>query len=252
MVRVTARPLAGRGRLGSTGLLLLAAAVAWAWVVGRGRGTGGMPGTMGLDLPTFLPVWTVMSAAMMLPATAPVASLYARTIRGHRFRRAAAFTFGYLLVWAAAGLPAYALAAVAGRAAGTHAATATAVAAAVFAANGVYQLTPLKDRCLARCRSPIGLMLRYASYPGRSRDVRAGLHHGVFCLGCCWSLMALLAAFGVMNLWAMVGLAAVLSAEKLLPAGPVVARIVGVVSLALAIAVVWVPGLAPGLTLSPM
>ncbi|UXY19065.1 DUF2182 domain-containing protein [Streptomyces cynarae] len=248
---MTAGPLARRGRLGSTWLVLLAAAVAWAWVVGRGRGMGGMPGTMGLDLPAFLPVWTVMSAAMMLPATAPVASLYARTILSQRFRRVVAFTFGYLLVWAAAGLPAYALVAVAGRAAGTHAATATAVAAAIFAANGVYQLTPLKDRCLARCRSPIGLMLRYASYPGRSRDVRAGVHHGAFCLGCCWSLMALLAAFGVMNLWAMVGLAAVLSAEKLLPAGPVVARIAGVVSLALAIAVVWVPSLAPGLIRSP-
>ncbi|MEV6741404.1 DUF2182 domain-containing protein [Streptomyces sp. NPDC051104] len=249
---MTAGPLAGRDSIGSTGLLLLAAAAAWAWVVGRGRVMGSMPGTMGLDLPAFLPVWTVMSAAMMLPATAPVASLYARTILRHRFARLVAFTVGYLLVWAGAGLPAFALAAVAGRAAGTHAATATATAAVVFAANGVYQLTPLKDRCLARCRSPIGLMLRYASYPGRSRDLRAGVHHGAFCLGCCWSLIALLAAFGLMNLWAMVGLAAVLSAEKLAPAGPVVARIVGVVSLALAIAVVWVPSLAPGLIRSPM
>ncbi|MFJ8363949.1 DUF2182 domain-containing protein [Streptomyces sp. NPDC093984] len=193
-----------------------------------------------------------MTAAMMLPATAPVAALYTRTIVSHRVARVVAFTVGYLLVWAAAGLPAYALAALAGRAAGTDAATATAVAAAVFAANGVYQLTPLKDRCLARCRSPIGLMLRCASYPGRSRDLRAGAHHGAFCLGCCWSLMALLAAFGMMNLWAMVGLAAVLSAEKLAPAGPVVARGAGAASLALAIAVAWVPGLAPGLIGSAM
>lgn len=238
---------AGRGRLGSTALLLLAAATAWAWVAGHWRGMGAMPGTMGLRLPAFLPVWTVMTAAMMLPATVPVASLYGRTVLAHRFPRVAAFTVGYLLVWAAAGLPAYALAAVTGRAASTHAATATAVAAAVFAVNGVYQLTPFKDRCLARCRSPIGLMLRYTSHPGRARDVRAGAHHGAFCLGCCWSLMALLAAFGMMNVWAMVGLAAVLSAEKLTPAGPVVARVVGMVSIALAVAVVWVPELAPGL-----
>jgi predicted metal-binding membrane protein len=124
----------------------------------------------------------------------------------------------------------------------------TALAAVVFAVNGVYQLTPLKDRCLARCRSPIGLMLRYTSYPGPSRDLRAGAHHGAFCLGCCWSLMVLLAAFGVMNLWAMVALTAVITTEKLAPAGHLVARAVGVASIALAVAVFWFPSLAPGLT----
>ncbi|MFF4037298.1 DUF2182 domain-containing protein [Streptomyces sp. NPDC001816] len=64
-------------------------------------------------------------------------------------------------------------------------------------------------------------MLRYAAYPGPSRDLRAGAHHGAFCLDCCWSLMLLLSAFGLMNLWAMVALAAVITAEKLAPAGPV-------------------------------
>ncbi|MCW2874295.1 DUF2182 domain-containing protein [Actinacidiphila oryziradicis] len=103
-------------------------------------------------------------------------------------------------------------------------------------------------RCLAKCRSPIGLMLRYGSYRGPCRDLRAGAHHGAFCLGCCWSLMVLLAAFGVMNLWAMVGLAAVVTAEKLARRGPVFARVVGIASIALAIAVSRVPGLAPGLT----
>ncbi|MEU9454800.1 DUF2182 domain-containing protein [Streptomyces sp. NPDC048277] len=245
---MTGGPATVRRGAGPAGLLLVAAAGAWIWVVTGWGGMPAMPGTMGLGLPAFLAVWTLMMAAMMLPATAPVAALYARTITTRRTSRMAVFTVAYLLVWAAAGLPAYGLAAGLGRVADLPAAAGTAVAAAVFAVNGVYQLTPLKDRCLARCRSPIGLMLRYTSYPGPSRDLRAGAHHGAFCLGCCWSLMVLLAAFGVMNLWAMVVLAAVITAEKLAPAGRLVARAVGVASIALAIAVFWLPALAPGLT----
>lgn len=244
---MTDGPVTGRRRASSAGLLLVAAAITWGWVVVRWGGMRATTGTMGLGLPAFLVVWTLMMAAMMLPSTAPVAALYARTITEHRSRRMAAFTVAYLLVWATAGLPAYALAVGLGRAATLPAAAGTAVAAAVYAVSGVYQLTPLKDRCLARCRSPIGLMLRYASYPRPSRDLRAGAHHGAFCLGCCWSLMLLLAAFGLMNLWAMVVLAVVITAEKLAPAGRLVARAVGVASIALAVAVFWVPALAPGL-----
>lgn len=147
---------------------------------------------------------------------------------------------------------AYALAVGAAHVATAHPTAGTVAAAAVFAVNGVYQLTALKDFCLTKCRSPIGLLLRYASYRGPSRHLRAGAHHGAFCLGCCWSLMLLLTAFGVMNLWAMVGLAALVTAEKRLPRGRLVARVVGLTSLALAIAVFWVPLLAPGLTGSGM
>ncbi|MFH8776366.1 MULTISPECIES: DUF2182 domain-containing protein [unclassified Streptomyces] len=245
---MTGRPVTVRLRAGPAGLLLVAAAAAWVWVVTRWGGMQAMPGTMGLGLPAFLAVWTLMMAAMMLPATTPVAALYARTITVHRAPRMVVFTVAYLLVWAAAGLPAYGLSAGLGRVASLPAVAGTAVAAAVFAVNGVYQLLPFKDRCLARCRSPIGLMLRYASYPRPSRDLRAGAHHGAFCLGCCWSLMVLLAAFGVMNLWAMVVLTAVITAEKLAPAGRLVARGVGIASIALAVAVFWVPALASGLT----
>ncbi|MEU2421337.1 DUF2182 domain-containing protein [Streptomyces sp. NPDC007851] len=245
---MTGRPLTVRRATGPAGLLLAAAAAAWVWLVARWGGMAAMPGTMGLGLPAFLAVWTLMTAAMMLPATAPVAALYARTITVRRAPRMVVFTLAYLLVWAAAGLPAYGLGVGLGRAADLPVLAGTAVAAAVFAVNGVYQLTPLKDRCLARCRSPIGLMLRYASYPGPARDARAGVHHGAFCLGCCWSLMVLLAAFGAMNLWAMAALTAVITAEKLAPAGRLVARAVGVASIVLAVAVFWVPALAPGLT----
>jgi predicted metal-binding membrane protein len=77
-----------------------------------------------------------------------------------------------------------------------------------------YQLTPLKDRCLARCRSPPGFMLKLGAYRGRTRDLRAGLYHGTFCLACCWALMALLVAFGLMNVIAMVILAGAVLTEK--------------------------------------
>lgn len=246
MVGVTRTAITARHPGTSTALPLLATAAAWTWLVLRRDDMGS--GTMTGALPAFLGAWTVMMAAMMLPATAPVASLYARTAPGHRTPRVIAFSAGYVLVWAAAGLPAYALATGASRVAIGYPAAGTAVAAAVFALNGVYQLTPLKDLCLTRCRSPIGLLLRYASYKGPSRHMRAGAHHGAFCLGCCWSLMLLFTAFGVMNLWAMVGLAAVITAEKRLPRGRLLARVTGLASLALAVAVLWLPRLAPNLT----
>ncbi|MFC0053595.1 DUF2182 domain-containing protein [Streptomyces actinomycinicus] len=234
------RPVAG------IGLLLLTAAAAWAWTVLR-RDDMASPDMTG-ELPAFLGTWTIMMAAMMLPATAPAASLYARTAPVHRTPRLVAFTAGYLLIWAAAGLPAYALAFGATQTAATYPAAGTALAAAVFAVNGIYQLTPLKDLCLTKCRSPVALLLHYASFRGPARHVRSGAHYGAFCLGCCWSLMLLLTAFGVMDLWAMVGLAAVITAERRLPRGHLLARVVGVTSLALAIAVFWVPSLAPNLT----
>jgi predicted metal-binding membrane protein len=246
MVGVTRTTVAVRHSARYSGTVLLAAAAAWAWVALRWGDMGSW--TMAGDLPAFMGAWTIMMTAMMLPATAPVASLYARTVPVHRVPRMIAFTAGYVLVWAAAGLPAYALAAGATHVAATHPTAGRAAAAAVFAVNGAYQLTALKDFCLTKCRSPVGLLLRYASYRGPSRHLRAGAHHGAFCLGCCWSLMLLLTAFGVMSLWAMVGLAAVITAEKRLPRGRLVARVVGLTSLALAIAVFWVPLLAPNLT----
>lgn len=142
MVRVTGGLTTIRRRAGPAGLLLVAAAAAWVWVATRWGGMQAMPGTMGLGLPAFLVVWTLMMAAMMLPATALVATLYARTITAHRASRMVVFTVAYLLVWAAAGLPGYGLAVGLGRAASLPAAAGTAVAAAVFAVSGVYNSRP--------------------------------------------------------------------------------------------------------------
>jgi predicted metal-binding membrane protein len=230
-----------------TAALLILASAAWFLAVLQMRGMGGMPGVAGLGLVGFLAIWAPMMAAMMLPSSTPLAAMYARSVRTHRAARLGVFTVGYLLVWTAIGLPLYAVASWAGDAVAGHGTAQRVVAAAVFGLCGLYQLTPVKQRCLTVCRSPFAHVLHYASFRGRLRDLRAGLHHGGFCAACCWALMALIIAFGVMNLWAMVALAAVVLVEKLWRHGPLFAKIVGVVALGLAVAVIWMPDLAPGL-----
>jgi predicted metal-binding membrane protein len=195
----------------------------------------------------FVPVWTLMMAAMMLPSVVPTASLYAKTFRDNRAVRTAWLVVGYLAVWAAVGVPAYGLAWLGGWLIGTHPSVAHVLAVAVFAVCGIYQLSSLKDRCLAHCRSPLGLLLHYGSFRGRSRDLRVGVHHGAYCLGCCWGLMVILIAVGVMNVAAMVGLAALVLIEKVSRWGLAAGRIAGVAALALAVATMWLPWLAPGL-----
>jgi predicted metal-binding membrane protein len=234
------------------GLLLVVAAAAWLWTATRSRDLHVMPGAMGLPPATFMLMWALMVTAMMLPSSSPVASLYARSVRRNRLLRLGGFVAGYLLVWVASALPAWGLAVLADRAVAAAPTLGTTAAAVVFTANGAFQLTGLKDRCLTRCRSPFTLLLRYISWRGVARDLRAGAHSGAWCLGCCWSLMALMFAFGVMNLWAMVALTAAVAAEKLWSRGHGLAHATGLLSLGLAVAVFWVPWLAPGLRAGAM
>jgi predicted metal-binding membrane protein len=228
-------------------LLLLGAAGAWVGVVAVARHMGPMPGTMGLGIATFVAVWALMMTAMMLPSVTPFASLYTQTFTDKRGLRLGALASGYLLVWSLGAIPAFGLAWLADRVVGGHPTAATVLAVVIFAACGAYQLTPIKDRCLARCRSPLGFVLKFGSYRGRSRDLRVGLYHGTFCLACCWGLMVLLIAFGLMNLGAMVVLAAIVLVEKTSPWGSRFGRAVGVGALILAVAVIFQPALAPGL-----
>jgi predicted metal-binding membrane protein len=227
--------------------LLLGAAFAWTGVVVVARRMGPMPGTMGLGIGTFTAVWALMMTAMMLPSVTPFASLYTRTFADNRTIRLLALAVGYLLVWSVAAVPAYGLAWLADRAIGRHPAAATALAVIIFGACGIYQLTPVKDRCLARCRSPLAFVLRFSSYRGSARDLRVGLYHGGFCLACCWALMALLVAFGIMNLIAMIVLAAVVLVEKTGPSGRRFSQALGIAALVLAVLVIFQPHLAPGL-----
>jgi predicted metal-binding membrane protein len=228
--------------------LLLLAAVAWAGTIAVAQQMGVMAGTMGLAVPAFLLVWLLMMAAMMLPAVSPVVQLYLRTIsQDRRALRVAGFLSGYLLVWTTAGIPAFGMAWSAQRLATENAGAARLAAAATFTAVAAYQVSPFKDVCLKACRSPLGLLLRYSSYRGGLRDLRAGAHHGLYCLGCCWVLFAALIALGTMNLVAMAALAALLTAEKLWAHGPALSRVMAVAALALAAIVLVHPSMAAGL-----
>jgi predicted metal-binding membrane protein len=226
--------------------LLTAAALAWVAIITWSPIGGAMAGRLEFVLPTFLITWTVMMAAMMLPSVAPVASLYSRSISERRALRLTLFTGGYLVTWVSAGVLAFALDAFVGGLADASPSLGTAASAGAYLVCGLYQLSPLKSRCLQQCRSPLSLVLKYGSYRGSLRDFRVGLHHGGYCLGCCWSLMVVLLALGAMSIVPMVVLAAIVMTEKLSSKGENFSRLVGVASLALAVATIWIPGLAPG------
>lgn len=228
-------------------VLFVVAAGLWVLTLDRAAGMGNMPGTMGLTVGAFAGMWALMMAAMMLPSVAPVAAMYTRTFRQHRTPRLVAFTSTYLAVWALSAMPAWA----ALRAVDAHLGSGrsgTAVASVVFAAVGVWQLSPIKQRCLRHCRSPISQLMHYASFTGPFREARVAMRHAGYCLGCCWALMALFIVTGTMHLGAMVALAAVVAAEKLLPRGEQLALATGALSSVAAVAVWWLPGIAPGLT----
>ncbi|MEV5050134.1 DUF2182 domain-containing protein [Arthrobacter sp. LAR12-1-1.1] len=210
------------------------------------------PGTMGLRLWGFLGVWTLMTAAMMLPALAPLTSAYLRSIRAVRSSRVrairtTALVGGYLLTWIGFGVVAYAAAALSALLAEDAPDLAPWVGAGVLVAAGVYQLTPLKDFCLRHCRSPIAFLLHVSGYKGRLRDVRVGVYHGVYCVGCCWGLMVVLIAVGVMNLAWMAAITVVIFLEKTWKYGPAFSRITGVSLIVFALFVPAHPELLPGL-----
>jgi predicted metal-binding membrane protein len=179
-------------------------------------------------------MWAAMMAAMMLPAAMPLLTMYEGMLR----RRAGtsrpglqvnALAAGYLLAWAIFSVGAVALQRALssalllnpmmempnGRAVG-----------GLLALAGIYQLTPLKRMCLQTCRSPLSFVMRRWRN-GLSGAVRMGVEHGVYCLGCCWALMLLLFAGGVMNLTGILALTAIVVIEKVVPMGEVVARALG-------------------------
>jgi predicted metal-binding membrane protein len=244
----SAPPGGVRARLGLVAVLFALAAVGWWSTVDRMHGMDDGPWTALGSLGWFLGVWVVMMAAMMLPSLAPTAALYARMTSD----RVAPpiFVSGYLVTWTLAGAFAYALAraghAVTGNVfawsrAGQWAAAATLVVAAV------YELTPLKDVCLGKCRSPLGFLVG-AWRNGRTGALRMGARHGGWCVGCCWALMASLFALGVMSIPAMAFVAALIAAEKTLPWRRVATYGTAAILLVLGALLLAAPGAIPGLT----
>lgn len=236
-------------RLGTTQVVLLVmAAGAWVAITIWSRALGNGPGTMGLGPLRFVAMWTLMMAAMMLPSVARVvrpSEAAAPERRAADPRRVAEETFvfvaGYLLVWVATGLPAFGVAVMAGRLAARHPTVATAGAAVIFALCGVYQFTATKCRCLEHCRARLSVDGTLAT------ALRGGARYGGWCLACSWGAMALMIAFGLMNVAAMAVLALVISAERLWFPGRLSSRLAGSVSLAFVVLVVVSPSLAAGL-----
>jgi predicted metal-binding membrane protein len=177
-----------------------------------------------VDLLLVFLMWVVMMAAMMLPSAAPMIWIYSRMARGRPGESSvigstAAFVCGYLLVWIA-----FSLAATLAQWGLLEARLVSPMmesaspwlSAALLAAAGVFQFTPLKDACLAKCRSPLGFFL--AEWRGgASGALVMGARHGVFCTGCCWALMLLLFVYGVMNLYWIALLTVLVLIEKLAP-----------------------------------
>jgi predicted metal-binding membrane protein len=243
--------LAARGRVNRAAwtTFLCLAAIAWGITVTQSAGMA-MPAMM--PLPAFLAFWIVMMIAMMFPSVAPTAILWSSAIAKsssglQRVSRMTHFIAGYLFAWAAFGIAAYwtvvEIAALLARAPQN----ARWIGAAIFVFAAAYQLTPLKRACLLHCRSPFAAMMHYAGFPQRGRDVLVGLHHGAYCVGCCWGLMALLLAAGVMNVAAMAAVAALIFLEKRWRYGSALATWVGAACLLLAVSALFEPELFPGL-----
>lgn len=256
-----------RDRLIVATALGVIAALAWAYLLWLaadmdmdGMNMSGfrmVPAGMGLMAPAAAPwsaveltfvfvMWAVMMVGMMAPSTAPMILMYARVARQSRagYRTAAGkpfaatgwFAAGYLLAWAGFSFVATLVQWALERGALLDARMASAnhlLGAAVLIAAGLYQWSPIKNACLVQCQSPFRFLMSHGGFrsdvPG---CVRLGLIHGIYCVGCCWVLMALLFVGGVMNVLWIAILALLVLLEKLTPWGGWVARVAGVVCIA--------------------
>lgn len=185
----------------------------------------------------FLAMWEAMMVAMMLPSSVPMLLLYRRAIlfRGDPWPglATAAMGAGYFAIWLAAGLAAYAI----GLGVSSLAMHSERVSRAIPAAGalaliicGTFQLTAWKKACLKHCRDPLFMVACHAGKGARGAW-RLGLHHGLFCLACCWALMAIQLVLGIMSLGVMVLIAVAIAIEKMAPRGDLIARVIGVLSI---------------------
>jgi predicted metal-binding membrane protein len=235
-------------------LLIGVAAAAWVVLIRRQID---MPmamntPTMGMDILLFLLVWVIMMVAMMFPTAAPIILTFHRVQAGRRARGSTfvstwVFVGGYMLVWVLVGVIAFAGAAGAERITTQQEmspTTAARIGGALLMIAGAYQLTPLKDVCLAKCRTPMSFVLT-SWRDGYWGAVCMGLQHGLFCLGCCWLLFLALFPLGIMNVAAMAVVTLIVFAEKTFSTGEKVARLSGVALLLSGVAVLLLPRLLP-------
>jgi len=248
--RTSLESLLRRDRWLVGGALAVTVALCWAWIVPMARNMyGAMSGPAAwmmtgrwdfTHLSLLFAMWVVMMAGMMLPSAAPTLLLYAGVIRkspegGRAPAHVYAFAGGYLLVWTAFSLVATVLQrGLANLLLLTPMMEARdrAVGGTLLIVAGLYQLTPFKRTCLESCRSPAAFIVRHWKR-GVAGGFRLGLAHGAYCLGCCWALMLLLFAGGVMNLWWIGALTVFVLLEKLAPLGAQGGRLSGLLIIAL-------------------
>jgi predicted metal-binding membrane protein len=221
-------PLVRERRLILVALLILAAA-AWGLLIWQAAVTDedmAMMPTMGMGAPLFLAIWVAMMVAIMFPTAAPMILTFARVQAGKRrqerpFVPTWVFVGAYLLVWSALGILAFAGAVAAERLADRsmwlmdHAAR---IGGGILVLAGLYQVTPLKQLCLSKCRSPLGFIMT-SWRDGRGGALRMGVEHGLYCAGCCWLLFVILFPLGMLNVAALALVTALIFAEKSLPIG---------------------------------
>jgi len=242
---------AARARLGLVALLFVLAGAGWWWTADQMRGMDNGSWTGLGAVSWFLVVWVVMMAAMMFPSVAPTVALYSRMTRERSPLSPLLFAAGYLATWGAAGVLAFSIAAAAGRVTGDVLAWDRAgrwVAGATLIVAAVYELTPLKDVCLGKCRSPLGVLLG-SWRDGRAGALQMGAKNGAWCLGCCWALMASLFALGVMSILWMAVVAGLIAAEKTLPWGRVATLGTAAILLGLGVLLLVSPDTIPGFTI---
>jgi predicted metal-binding membrane protein len=240
-----------RARLALVALLFALAAFGWWWTLDQMRGMDDGPWTGLGTFGWFIGVWVVMMAAMMFPSVSPTVALYSRMTRERTPLAPLLFAGGYLVTWAGAGALAFAAALGGGHAAGDVLAWNRAgrwVAGATLLIAAVYELTPLKDVCLGRCRSPLGLLL------GTWRDgafgaLQMGLKNGAWCVGCCWALMASFFALGIMSVVWMAVVAGLIAVEKTLPWRRVATCGAASILVVLGTLLLLSPGAIPGLSI---
>lgn len=231
-----------RATVTTTVLLLGFAAVAW---VLTSRQVGGMM-LADLTAPLFMLMWLTMMVAMMFPTIAPMVLAHRMVVvsRGEGKLPTVVFVAGYLTIWTVCGL--IPLVAVLGfQQAGPQVLDQRWLEIAAGAAlllAGLYQFTPWKSFCLKQCRTPMSFIVTHDFGGGSVAAFKAGVSHGLYCLGCCWALMGVLVVVGLMNLAWMAVIAVVFLMEKNLPYGRAVSRVVGVAVVALGVAIAALPG----------
>jgi predicted metal-binding membrane protein len=221
--------------------LVVITALCWAYLFVLSARMGNMKSPLampmsaawtGTDALLMWTMWAVMMAGMMLPSAAPMISAYATTVRSERAQLHGStplFVMGYLTAWS--GFAALATGAQwtlhdAALVNAMGVSTSRWLGGLLLVGAGAYQFSGVKDACLSKCRTPLGFLLT-SWRAGRGGAVVMGVHHGSLCIGCCWALMTLLFVLGVMNLWWIALVAAVVLLEKLVP-GDALTRALGV------------------------